>query len=108
MLVAYYIIDWVSVYLVRSGTHITAAWYSIITIIIIINTIITSAVASTFVTINVVLGSKEYGQSDNQGNDYHDVVNNSGNVAADGNSMEGPGSVPLFSRPRVTQSISLK
>ena len=43
------------------------------------------------------LNSKDCAQSDDQGNDCQDIVDNSGNVATDSNSMEGPGGVPLFS-----------
>ena len=69
--------------------------------------IITATVAAAII-IMVVRYTEYNGQGDDQRQCGHDIVDNSGNVAADGNSMEGPGSVPLFSRPRVTQSISLK
>jgi hypothetical protein len=83
--------------LVHSGAYLTAAVRSIIVIT-------TITVASVIITASK---SKDSAQSDNQGNECHDVVDNSGNIAADCDSMEGPGSVPLLSRSRVTQSIAL-
>ena len=62
------------------------------------------SVAPTIIIIVVVaaLNSKDRGQGDDQGKGSHDVVDDSGNIAANSNSMEGLGSVPLFNRARVT------
>ena len=46
-------------------------------------------------------------QDDDQRYGSHDVVDNSSNIAANSNSVEGLGSVPLFNRARVTQGESL-
>ena len=80
---------------VRSTAYILAVVDSIAIIT-------TSAVAPTAIVVIVfiiqaALNSKDRGESDDQGKCSQDVVDNSGNVAADSNSMEGPGSVPLFS-----------
>ena len=56
--------------------------------------IITTSIGASIIT---ALNPKDCAQSDNQSSECQDVVDNSGNIAADSNSMEGPGSVPLLS-----------
>ena len=54
--------------------------------------------SSTLIIVVVAaLNSKDRCQGDDQGKGSHDVVDNSGNIAAHSNGMEGLGSVPLFS-----------
>ena len=64
-------------------------------------------ITATAMIVVVACCSKYNGQGDDQRQCSQDIVDNSGNIAADSDSMEGPGSVPLLSRPRVTQRISL-
>ena len=56
--------------------------------------IITTSIGASIIT---ALNPKDCPQSDNQSSECQDVVDNSGNIAADSDSMEGPGSVPLLS-----------
>ena len=82
-----------------------------IIIIVLAIVVITSTATTTVIIIIVIIApcsSKDGSQGNDQNNGCHDVVDDSGNVAADGNSMEGLGSVPLFSRARVTESKSLE
>ena len=82
-----------------SSNSITAA-ISVVVIII-------TATALIIIIVVAACCSKYNGQGDDQRQCSQDVVDNSGNIAADSDSVEGPGSVPLLSRPRVTQRISL-
>ena len=60
-------------------------------------------------TTTVVPGSSKHrSKGDDQSEGSQDVVDNGGNIAADSNSMEGLGSVPLLSRGRITQRKALE
>ena len=66
-------------------------------------------VASVVTTVIIVAvgNPKDGANSDDQSDDSHDVVDDRGNVAADGNGVEGFSGVPLLSRSRVTECKSL-
>ena len=90
------------------GSALSVITYLLITVVVSIIIITTSIVASTIILIIITaLKPKDCAKTDSQGSECQDVVDHSGNVAADSDSMEGPGSVPLLSRSRVTQRISL-
>ena len=64
----------------------------------VIGVITASVVASAIIIIMIVgTGSKNGGQGDDQSQGSHGVVDCRSNIAADSNSMEGLGSVPLLS-----------
>ena len=65
-----------------------------------ITTIVVTIIIVTVTAITIIIiprCPKCNGQGDDQRQCCQDIVDNSGNIAADSNSMEGPGSVPLFS-----------
>ena len=52
--------------------------------------------------------SEQWSEGDDQSKGSQDIVDNCGNVAADSNSMEGLGSVPLLLWGRITQRKTLQ
>ena len=58
---------------------------------------IMAIVASVVAIVIAINGSKNGGQGDDQSQGSHGVVDSRSNIATDGNSMEGLGSVPLLS-----------
>ena len=58
---------------------------------------IMAIVASVVAIVIAINGSKNGGQGDDQSQGSHGVVDCRSNIAADSNSMEGLGSVPLLS-----------